>query len=72
MPELECNKCGFEIEEDEPIYCKSCFELLLSEVDRLKKENERLRDEQKELKNKIELMKLGLEGRKWKKKRRLH
>ena len=68
----ECKKCGYEIEEGEPIYCRSCFELLLNEVSRLKKENERLEGECKQLKNKLELRELGLEVRQWKKKRRLH
>jgi len=72
MPERECKKCGYEIEEDEPIYCLSCFDLLLGEVSKLKKENERLERERKQLKDKIELLELGLEGRKWKKKRRSH
>jgi uncharacterized membrane protein YvbJ len=68
----ECKKCGYEIEEDEFVYCQSCFELLLGEIDRLKKENKRLEDERRELRNKVELIELGLEGRKWEKKRRLH
>lgn len=67
---LVCSKCGFTIEEGEPVYCQSCFDLLLEQVDKLQKENQSLKIEIKRLKDKIELMGLGLEGRKWRKKRR--
>jgi hypothetical protein len=51
-----CGKCGYEIEGR--AYCQSCFELLLVEIYKLKKQLEQLQNENHQLKNKIEIMKI--------------
>lgn len=64
---MECCKCGYEIDPDEPVYCYSCFNLVFKNLINAQKEVKRLKDEVKRLKNELELSKRGI--RRWKKKR---
>jgi len=64
-----CSKCKYEIEKGEPVYCYSCFNLLVEEIEKLQKENQRLKEENKQLKDKIELLKMEMEEKKWKRKK---
>lgn len=63
-----CSQCGFEVEEGEMVYCRSCFDLLEENLSKVQKELKQLKNENKELRNRVELAKLG-RGRKWKKKK---
>jgi len=50
------------------VYCRSCFDLLEENLSKVQKELKQLKNENKELRNRVELAKLG-RGRKWKKKK---
>lgn len=66
---MKCFKCHYEIEEDEPVYCDSCFSLLLEALSRMQNEIKNLKEENFRLKAKLDI--INLEGKRaWKKKRR--
>ncbi|MEM2385804.1 MAG: hypothetical protein QXO67_02370 [Candidatus Bathyarchaeia archaeon] len=64
---MQCKACKYEIEQDEPVYCQTCFETLMAEAHRLQKENETLKNEIRNLKNRLEIERI--EKNKWRRKK---
>lgn len=53
-----CAKCGYEISEDEPVYCDSCFTLLFNTLKKAQNKIKNLEQENYRLKNQLEILKL--------------
>jgi len=69
LKERICFQCGYEIDDNEPIFCDSCFDLIYRELLKTKKENESLKQQVNQLKLKVEKLSKGSK-RNWRKGRR--
>lgn len=50
---IECNECGIRIDNEEDVYCESCFERLKDEIMSLQTVIEELTDEVEDLRSRL-------------------